>query len=96
VRESLSDPELNDWLRRLLFEEIAPTLEGRCDAPETFAHQVLERFANPFLEHKLSSILLYHEQKKQVRLAPTRAEYEARFGRVPALLEESLTFPAPA
>jgi tagaturonate reductase len=90
VREAVEDPELGAWLNRLLFEEIVPTLEGRVDGPEMFARQTLERFRNPFLEHKLSDIALHHEMKVKVRLVPTRDEFVARFHRRPALLDEVL------
>ena len=90
VREAVEDPELGAWLARLLFEEIVPTLEGRVDGPEKFARQTLERFRNPFLEHKLADIALHHEAKVQLRLVPTRAEFIQRFGRRPALLDEVL------
>lgn len=87
VREAVCDPELADWLNRLLFDEVVPVLEGRVEDPAAFAHQVLERFRNPFLEHKLSDIASYHDAKVQIRLIPTIEEYRQKFGRVPALLE---------
>jgi tagaturonate reductase len=90
VREATNDPELSTWLERLLFEEIVPTLEGRVDEPKLFARQVLERFRNPFLEHKLADIALHHETKVQVRLVPTHAEFRKKFGRSPKLLDEVL------
>jgi tagaturonate reductase len=96
VREAVSDPELGPWLERLLFGEVVPVLEGRVDQPEVFARQVLDRFRNPFIEHKLADIALHHATKVQVRLAPTRDEYRAKFGREPALLSEVLAMPAPA
>src|SRR5262249_18903027 len=53
VRAAVSDPDLSAWLGRLLFEEVVPTLQGRVVEPEAFARQTLERFRNPFIEHKL-------------------------------------------
>lgn len=90
VKEAMMDSEIRKWLEGLLFEEIVPTMEGRVDEPEDFAYSVLERFANPFLEHKITNILLYHEQKQQTRLAPTREEFIARFGTVPRRLSDAL------
>src|SRR5262249_51332045 len=90
VREAISDPNLAAWLQRLLFEEIVPTLEGRVDDPTGFARQTLERFRNPFLEHKLSDIALHHETKVKVRLVPTQAEFREKFGKSPPLLDEVL------
>ena len=88
VREAVLDPQIGPWLRRLLVEEIVPVLEGRTESPGQFARQTLERFANPFLEHRLADIALHHDVKLQTRLAPTYREYIDRFGREPALLAE--------
>jgi tagaturonate reductase len=88
VREAVNDPQLGAWLERLLFEEIVPTLEGRVDQGELFARQTLERFKNPFLEHKFSDIFLHHESKMKIRLVPTRDEYQAKFAKPAPLLTE--------
>jgi tagaturonate reductase len=90
VRDAVLDPQIGMWLRRLLFDEIVPVLEGRTDAPGRFAEQVLERFANPFLDHRLADIALHHEVKVQTRLLPTHADYCRRFGRAPPLLDALL------
>lgn len=90
VREAVLDPELGDWLRRLLFEEIVPTVEGRVDDAAGFARLTLERFQNPFIEHKFSDIAMYHEAKVKIRLLPTRAEYVEKFGRPPKLVDEAI------
>jgi tagaturonate reductase len=86
VREAVEHPEVGPWIRRLLFEEIVPVLEGVVEHPELFARQTLDRFANPFLDHNLSDIAKGHEGKVALRLLPTRQEYRERFGREPELL----------
>ena len=90
VREALDDDETRAWLKRLLFDEIVPTLEGRVDGPEQFARQVIERFRNPFLNHRLDSIAVHQSRKRDIRLLPTYREYRSKFGRVPPLLDEVL------
>jgi tagaturonate reductase len=91
VRDAVLDAELGPWLERLLFEEIVPVLEGRVEGPAEFARQVLDRFRNPFFEHALASIAAHHAAKVQVRLMPTLAEFQAKFGRTPPQLQEVLT-----
>ncbi|MGC4013818.1 MAG: hypothetical protein QM755_04765 [Luteolibacter sp.] len=91
VREAVTHPEVGPWLERLLFEEIVPVLEGRCEDPAGFARATLDRFRNPFFEHRLSAIALNHEAKLAVRLAPTLTEYRERFGRDPELLTNLLS-----
>jgi tagaturonate reductase len=93
VREAVADPVISEWLRGLLFEEIVPTITDRVPHAEGFAHQTLERFANPFLDHKLSAIALHHDKKVPVRLVPTRDEFVAKFGRIPVRLEEAIQTP---
>ena len=88
VRDAVNDPELGAWLARLLAEEIVPTLEGRVDSAQRFAAQTLERFRNPFLDHKFADIALHHASKMAVRLDPTAAEYAAKFAAPPPLLTE--------
>lgn len=90
VRDAVEHPEIGPWLEALLFEEIVPVLEGRCEDPAGFARSVLDRFRNPFLEHSLSAIALNHEAKVAVRLQPTAAEFRARFGRPARRVEETL------
>ncbi|MFQ3650515.1 MAG: altronate dehydrogenase [Gemmataceae bacterium] len=95
VREAVSDPELGPWLERLLISEVVPVLQGRVENPAGFAAEVLDRFRNPFIEHKLADIALHHATKVAVRLVPTRDEYQALFRQVPPLLDEVLNMPAP-
>jgi tagaturonate reductase len=90
VREAVAHPAIRDWLDRLLFDEIVPTLEGRVEAPEEFARQTIERFQNPFLEHKFTDIAVYHDAKVKIRLVPTGAEFVEKFGRDPPLLDEAI------
>ena len=90
VLEAMNDREVSAWLERLLFEEVLPTLEGRVAGPEAFARQTLERFRNPFLAHKISDILTYHDERVKIRLVPTRDEFVAKFGRRPPLLDEAI------
>jgi tagaturonate reductase len=96
VRQAVNDPELGAWLERLMFEEIVPVLEGRVEDGPGFARQTLERFRNPFVEHKLADIAAHHATKVEVRLKPTHAEHWAKFGKAPPLLDAVLNMPSPA
>jgi len=96
VRAAVEHPVVRPWLEALLFEEIVPVLEGRTEEPAQFARWTLERFANPFLEHRLADIALHHEVKLRSRLWPTLEEYRRHFGRPPRLLGEILKSTGPA
>ncbi len=90
VREAVADARLRAWLEELLFSEIVPTISDRTEGAEQFARDVLERFANPFLDHRLEDIALHHDVKLGTRLVPTRDEYCRQFGKPPRLLDEIL------
>ncbi len=88
VRQVVEDKSAAKWLRGMLFEEIVPTIAYRADDVAEFADQVWDRFRNPFTEHKLSDIMLHHEEKIRVRLKPTFEEYVKLFGKEPRRLKE--------
>jgi tagaturonate reductase len=96
VLEAVTDAAISSWLEQLLFDEIVPTVRDRVEDAEGFARLTLERFRNPFLEHKIRDILVYHDAKVRIRLEPTRAEFAAKFGRTPPLLNEAIAFRPPA
>lgn len=88
VREAVIHPEIGPWLRGLIFEEIVPTLIGQVVDPASFAEQALERFANPFLDHKLVDIAVNHDAKVRLRLIPTYRAFLETFGHRPPRLGE--------
>ena len=96
VLKAMEDTEVSDWLQRLLFEEVVPTVADRVEDADGFAHQTLERFRNPFLEHKLSDIMVYHDAKVKIRLQPTCDEFEKKLGRKPEKLEQAIAWSPPS
>jgi tagaturonate reductase len=58
VDELVRDPKFNAFFRQILFEEISPTIDLPEDDKRAYAESVLERFANPFANHRLLSISL--------------------------------------
>jgi tagaturonate reductase len=97
VREAVADPGISEWLAELLLEEVVPALEGRIVDGEAFVSSVLERFRNPFLDHRLADIAVNHDRKVALRLVPTYLDHVRRFGRPPrrlgALLEREGALP---
>lgn len=90
VLECVEDQDVGAWLRQVLEEEIVPVISDRVEDAEGFMRATLERFRNPFFEHRLESIALNHEAKVRTRLLPTVEEYRERFGREARLLGEVL------
>lgn len=70
VRDLTSHPLLGAFQRRLLFEEIIPATDLPSNEARSFAHQVLERFANPWLEHEWRVIATNQEEKFRIRVVP--------------------------
>jgi len=70
VREAIAHPLLGAFQKRLLFDEIIPATDIPADDARTFAHQVLERFANPWLEHEYRVIATNQEEKFRIRVVP--------------------------
>jgi tagaturonate reductase len=84
VRDAVTDERVGRLIRRLMFDEIVPSLGAAGD--DAFAHEVLERFANPYIRHSLIDITLYATMKMRVRVVPSIVQYAARLGRAPATL----------
>jgi len=70
VREATAHPLLGPFMKRLLFEEIIPATDIPVDDARAFANQVLERFANPWLEHEWRVIATNQEEKFRIRVVP--------------------------
>ncbi|MBV9775328.1 MAG: tagaturonate reductase [Gemmatimonadetes bacterium] len=84
VLEAVEHPLVGPFLRRVMLEEIVPGLE--VPGAEAFAHEVLDRFANPFIRHALIDISLQQTMKVRVRIVPSILRYAERNGRAPASL----------
>lgn len=90
VQEMVEDSYTGEVLRKLVFEEIIPTLDLPPHELKTFADDVLERFRNPSIRHELISIALNSVSKFKVRVLPSLLTYLERKGELPSLLVTSL------
>lgn len=88
VLQVMRDKAAVRWLRGVAYEEILPTIVQRVEDAALFADQVFERFANPFLAHRLADIAKNHEAKVNVRLRPTVADYRRLYGQPPRRLSD--------
>jgi tagaturonate reductase len=69
VREAVADTTMRAKLDALYADEVMPVFAaiGMGDEAETYLTTVIERFSNPFLDHRLSEIFTNHEAKKRRR-----------------------------
>jgi tagaturonate reductase len=86
VRDAVTEPEVAAWLEDMLRDEIVPALGDRIIDGPGFVRTTLERFRNPFQEHRLADIAVGHAEKLRLRLLPTYHDHVARFGRAPRRL----------
>ncbi len=82
VSDCMDDPELYGMIRSMIYDEVLPVL-GDNEENASFAADVLERFKNPFLGHRLSAIAMNSVSKYRERILPTLTEYNNRFGSLP-------------
>ena len=83
VAQCIEDRDLNAFLRKVIFEEIFPTVSLPDGEKRAYAESVLERFANPFAHHKLASIALNTAAKWKARCLPVVADYYRMNGKFP-------------
>ena len=69
VREAIDHPVLGPFMKQL-FKEIIPAANIPEPEARAFADQVLERFANPWLDHEWRVIATNQEEKFRIRVLP--------------------------
>jgi tagaturonate reductase len=90
VREAIDDTVAGEFVKNVIEEEIIPTLDLSAEELKQFAHDVMERFQNPYIRHELISIALNSISKYQVRVLPSVLEYIKRKRQLPKYLLHSL------
>ncbi len=90
VEESIKDPIIMAYLKKGLFEEIIPSMDGDKAALENYAGDVLERFANPYIRHMLLDITLNSTSKFKTRDLPSVIGYIEKKGKIPPALSFSI------
>ena len=86
VKSCIDDEKMCAHVRACVFDEIIPTLDLPKDELVEYAEGVIERFANPYIKHYLSSIALNSVSKFKVRVLPSILEYIKRYNKMPATL----------
>lgn len=83
VKETVTNEETKAFVEELMFQEIIPSLDLPKEETVAFAHDVLSRFANPFIHHYVKSIALNAMPKFKTRNVPVLVKHVERFGEVP-------------
>ncbi|MBE6910760.1 MAG: tagaturonate reductase [Ruminococcaceae bacterium] len=90
VRECMEDAVIRGFLGRALTDEIIPTLDLPRGELTAFADAVLDRFDNPYIDHRLTDIALNSTAKWRARVLPSVVEYFRRADALPKCLTFSL------
>lgn len=83
VKEAMDDDTVGGFVESLLLEEAAETLDFPDTVKKKFVADVLDRFRNPLLQHRLISISLNGSSKFVARLLPTLKDYYIKEGMLP-------------
>lgn len=89
VYETMREHAICNFIKKLMTEEIAGCIIGesitREDA-EVFANNVIDRFCNPFIEHKWLSISMNYTAKMKMRCVPLIVSYYEKTGKIPSYM----------
>jgi tagaturonate reductase len=90
VKESMDDPEVFQFMKTTIFDEVIPTLTLPKEELVDFANAVITRFRNPYVKHALLSISLNSVSKWRARCLPSLLGYVENTGELPKHLVFSL------
>ncbi|UOQ97539.1 tagaturonate reductase [Hymenobacter sp. 5317J-9] len=85
VREALDNEDLARFIHNLMLADLLPGIPYQVDEKvgQRFGMQVLDRFRNPYLEHRWLAIAMQGTAKMQMRNVPTLLHYYQTHNAVP-------------
>jgi tagaturonate reductase len=87
VYEAMQDYTMSYFFTKVALNEIVPTLDiASSESIKAFAEDVLDRFRNPFIEHRLLDITFQSTMKMRMRNVPTLLRYYQIFRKNPELM----------
>ena len=90
VRDCMHNDTIRNFMNKMLYDEIIPTLPLDKKDLNDFAEAVQDRFNNPFVNHELMSISLNSTSKWRARNMPSFLEYFEEKKALPPCLTMSL------
>lgn len=89
VKDAMENEATSSYLQKVIFDEIIPAMDQPEENLIPFAEDVLDRFRNPFIKHKLSDIALNSIAKWKVRVLPTLLDYINKKDQIPTGMVEA-------
>ncbi|WP_242118356.1 tagaturonate reductase [Aestuariivivens sediminicola] len=90
VKETIDNDFTGTFVRQAIFNEINETLPMERSELDAFASDVLDRFRNPFIKHRLADIALNSISKFKVRVLPSLLAFESKHKKLPTNLTFAL------
>ena len=90
VGDFMKDDTVRTFMNDVIYQEVIPTLDLPKEELESFAAAVNDRFANPYIKHKLLDIALNSCSKFNARCLPSLLGYVEEKGVLPKCLTFSL------
>lgn len=90
VVDFMKDDVIRTFMNDVIYKEVIPTLDLPKEELESFAAAVNDRFANPYIKHKLLDIALNSCSKFNARCLPSLLSYVEEKGELPKCLTFSL------
>ena len=90
VGDFMKDDTVRTFMNDVIYKEVIPTLDLPKEELESFAAAVNDRFANPYIKHKLLDIALNSCSKFNARCLPSLLGYAETKGELPKCLTFSL------
>ena len=89
---AMSNPIFRKYAEELIFEEIIPSLPAEIKKEDklSFAKDVIDRFSNPNIEHKWTSIAVQYPMKLTTRVLPLLKSYVQNTGVSPTKMVECI------
>lgn len=85
VKQAMDDAAMQTFISRLMLNEIATGIPYNVEhgVSQSFGHKVLDRFANPNIEHHWINITMQYTSKMKMRNVPVILKYAERIKTVP-------------
>lgn len=83
VREACKDCIVGRYVKKVMEEELLPTLNTDTTELHAFASDIRKRFLNPYIDHQLTSIMLNSFSKFKARDLKALLCYKDKFGKLP-------------
>ncbi|MEP6594545.1 MAG: tagaturonate reductase [Ginsengibacter sp.] len=90
VHETVTDKLFAAFTQQLIDQEILPTIIKEYPTAEAFAKEVMDRFANPFVQYPLLNIALQYSSKMNSRNAASIIRNYKVFNKYPPLMSIGL------